>query len=214
MFKLLHNLSAFLSIPKNVGNTSTLIAKYENFLQTRSIYITPITPKEIKDRHQKIAIKKIASTKSHELSGESTVDIDNVYEDFSFFPDEHTSNKLYSGVPYKNLNIANIKSTPNNTIINFTDDKGSTIAIRSCGVEGFKNAKKGTNIAAQQTAITLATQLVTDGYKDVRVRVQGIGPGRLSAIKGLVLGGMNVISITDTTRVTWHPLRPPKARKI
>lgn len=29
--------------------------------------------------------------------------------------------------------------------------------FRSCGVEGFKNTRKGTNIAAQATAISLAT---------------------------------------------------------
>lgn len=28
--------------------------------------------------------------------------------------------------------------------------------IRSCGMEGFKNTRKGTNIAAQATAISLA----------------------------------------------------------
>ena len=28
--------------------------------------------------------------------------------------------------------------------------------IRSCGMEGFKNAKKGTNIAAQATGIAMA----------------------------------------------------------
>lgn len=30
---------------------------------------------------------------------------------------------------------------------------GATKLIRSCGMEGFKNAKKGTNVAAQATAI-------------------------------------------------------------
>ena len=30
---------------------------------------------------------------------------------------------------------------------------GITKLIRSCGMEGFKNAKKGTNVAAQATAI-------------------------------------------------------------
>lgn len=34
---------------------------------------------------------------------------------------------------------------------------GDRIMIRSCGMEGFKNTRKGTNIAAQATAIGLAT---------------------------------------------------------
>lgn len=29
--------------------------------------------------------------------------------------------------------------------------------LRSCGMEGFKNTRKGTNIAAQATAIGIAT---------------------------------------------------------
>lgn len=36
------------------------------------------------------------------------------------------------------------------------DAKGTPQIIRSCGIEGFKNTRKGTNIAAQATAITLA----------------------------------------------------------
>jgi len=28
--------------------------------------------------------------------------------------------------------------------------------IRSCGIEGFKNTRKGTNIAAQATAISIS----------------------------------------------------------
>lgn len=53
------------------------------------------------------------------------------------------------------MHIINIKSTPNNTILNFTDANGKTILSHTAGIEGFKNAKKGTNIAGQQAAITL-----------------------------------------------------------
>jgi hypothetical protein len=33
---------------------------------------------------------------------------------------------------------------------------GAVKLLRSCGMEGFKNARKGTNIAAQATAISLS----------------------------------------------------------
>jgi len=36
-----------------------------------------------------------------------------------------------------------------------TNANGKVLLLHSAGVEGFKNAKKGTNIAAQQAAITL-----------------------------------------------------------
>lgn len=51
----------------------------------------------------------------------------------------------------------NIRVSPNNTIINLTNSKGAIQLTRSCGIEGFKNTRKGTNIAAQATAITLGT---------------------------------------------------------
>lgn len=73
------------------------------------------------------------------------------------FPDADTPNRLFNGIPFKNLPIMNIRVSPNNTIVSMTDYKGAVHLIRSCGVEGFKNTRKGTNIAAQATAITLGT---------------------------------------------------------
>lgn len=90
------------------------------------------------------------------------------------FPDKNTPNRLFNGVAFKNVPIVNIKVSRNNTIINLTD-KGmssllhgkSTASIdmflgqlkghRSCGMEGFKNCRKGTNVAAQATAISFGS---------------------------------------------------------
>lgn len=118
----------------------------------------------------------------------------------SIFPDEHLPARLFFGTPFKNLPIVNIKTTPNNTIINVTDGKGLCKFLHSCGVEGFKNTRKGTNIAAQATATTIAAvcdlilchrnvpfliylfiiqRALERGIKHVRVTVQGLGPGRM-----------------------------------
>jgi hypothetical protein len=35
-----------------------------------------------------------------------------------------------------------------------------------------------------------------------------------SAIKGLQMGGMDIISVTDSTPVSWNPPRPRKRRKL
>jgi len=146
--------------------------------------------------------------------GEKLIDIDSVVTDSNIFPDENTPNRMFNGVPFKEIPIINIKVTPNNTIFTVTDHKGVIKILRSCGIEGFKNARKGTNIAAQATAITLSARALEQGYKSVRVTVRGLGPGRMSAIKGLQMGGMNIVSVTDNTRVTWQPLRPRKARRL
>lgn len=37
--------------------------------------------------------------------------------------------------------------------------------LRSCGVEGFKNARKGTNIAAQATAVSIGGVCVSSNMR-------------------------------------------------
>ncbi|XP_046403992.1 28S ribosomal protein S11, mitochondrial isoform X2 [Ischnura elegans] len=130
------------------------------------------------------------------------------------FPDENTPSRLFAGIPFADLPICHIRASPNNTIISVTDSKGGVKLLRSCGMEGFKNTRKGTNIAAQATAISISTAAVNRGYKTVRVKVQGLGPGRMSAIKGLQMGGLDIVSITDNTKVSWHPPRPRKQKKL
>lgn len=44
--------------------------------------------------------------------------------------------------------------------------------------------------------------------------MRGLGPGRSSSIKGLQMSGLNVVSITDATRVSDNPHRARKARRV
>ncbi|XP_069321842.1 small ribosomal subunit protein uS11m isoform X2 [Eulemur rufifrons] len=88
------------------------------------------------------------------------------------------------------------------------------LARTSCGTEGFRNAKKGTGIAAQTAGIAAAAKATAKGVTYVRVVVKGLGPGRLSAIKGLTMGGLQVISITDNTPIPHNGCRPRKARRL
>ncbi|ELW62788.1 28S ribosomal protein S11, mitochondrial [Tupaia chinensis] len=88
------------------------------------------------------------------------------------------------------------------------------LARTSCGTEGFRNAKKGTGIAAQTAGIAAAVKAIGKGITHVRVVVKGLGPGRLSAIKGLTMGGLEVISITDNTPIPHNGCRPRKARRL
>nr|XP_020030943.1 28S ribosomal protein S11, mitochondrial isoform X3 [Castor canadensis] len=88
------------------------------------------------------------------------------------------------------------------------------LARTSCGTEGFRNAKKGTGIAAQTAGIAAAAKATVKGVTHVRVVVKGLGPGRWSAIKGLTMGGLEVISITDNTPIPHNGCRPRKARRL
>ncbi|XP_013100022.2 small ribosomal subunit protein uS11m [Stomoxys calcitrans] len=153
--------------------------------------------------------------KDEGTAGEKSIDIDTLLgKKEKFFPDAGLNNQLFNGLPFSDIPIANIRVSPNNTIIVFTDSKGVPRLTHSCGVEGFKNARKGTNIAAQATAITVGSKALELGWKTIRVKVKGLGPGRMSAIKGLQMSGLNIISITDNTPVSWNPPRARKQRSL
>ncbi|CAG2106193.1 unnamed protein product [Medioppia subpectinata] len=131
------------------------------------------------------------------------------------FPSLDTPNTLFDDIPFKELPILHIKSTKNNTIFALCRPDGHFILTRSCGMEGFKNCRKGTNVAAQVTAVGMSARITKMGYKTVRVCINGLGPGRLSSIKGLQTAGINIVSITDTTPICEIPIhRPPAARSV
>ena len=179
---------------------------------SRGIHITSTDLKEFRVGSQKLRSTDIG--KHVILDGEGTVEVQSSSEQQLMHPDAFTPDKLFDNVPFKQLHIVNIKSTPNNTIMSTTDAAGKVILLHSAGIEGFKNAKKGTNIAAQQAAITMGTRTLENDIKTVRVRVQGIGAGRMAAIKGLELAGLKIVSITDDTRVSDRPPRPRKQRRV
>lgn len=135
-----------------------------------------------------------------------------VMETEPWFPTEDSHSRIYDGVRYDLLPIIHIKACKNNTIINVSDHKGKTAGNSSGGIVGFRTAKKGTTVAAQAAGLDAAQKAVSVGYTTVRVCVGGIGPGRLAAIKGVHDGGLNIISITDTTK--FHPHKPRKPRRV
>ncbi|XP_050732183.1 28S ribosomal protein S11, mitochondrial-like [Eriocheir sinensis] len=148
--------------------------------------------------------------------GEAAVSIDSsIRGSDGLFPDEKTPDLLFDGVRFADLPIIHARFSKNNTLLTVTDAKGVAEMYRSCGVEGFKNTRKGTNIAAQATAISLAVRVLNKGIRNVRVKVKGLGPGRMSAVKGLTMGGLNVVSITDSTPIMdMNCQRPRKAKKL
>ncbi|KYB26418.1 small ribosomal subunit protein uS11 [Tribolium castaneum] len=187
---------------------SGLIANHN----VRSLFLTSQRQREVVDRREMLrSVPKL----DEGSAGEKAFEVDAlIHQKTDIFPDADTPNRLFNGIPFKNLPIMNIRVSPNNTIITMTDDKGAVKLLRSCGIEGFKNTRKGTNIAAQATAITIGTKVLERGIKTVRVRVRGLGPGRMSAIKGLQMSGLEIVSITDSTPVSWNPPRPRKAKKL
>uniref|UniRef100_A0A6M2DSV9 Putative mitochondrial/ ribosomal protein s11 n=1 Tax=Xenopsylla cheopis TaxID=163159 RepID=A0A6M2DSV9_XENCH len=191
--------------------SSFLRAFNNNIVKSSTIYTSSVLNRR-GDRNEMLSSMPV---KDEGTIGEKGINIDTlVSEKSKYFPDANTAKTLFNGVPYDEIEICNIKATPNNTLINITNTKGTIQLTRSCGMEGFKNTRKGTNIAAQATAIGMSMRALARGIKQVRVRVRGLGPGRMSSIKGLQMGGLEIVSITDNTRVSWNPPRPRKQKKL
>ncbi len=102
----------------------------------------------------------------------------------------------------------------NNTIVTITDTEGNALFAGSAGQSGFKGSRKSTPYAATKATESIAQEAHTAGMKDVSVFVKGPGLGRISAIKALKTGGLNVVSISDLTPVPHNGCRPKKKRRV
>ncbi|XP_029850757.3 28S ribosomal protein S11, mitochondrial [Ixodes scapularis] len=152
--------------------------------------------------------------KDEGTQGDKSADIDASHLTRSMFPDEDTPNLLFDGVRFQDLPICHIKCSLNNTILALTDRTGKPVAMKSGGTEGYKNARKGTTVAAQAAALSFSSVAELRAIKNIRVIVKGLGPGRLASIKGLQMGGLNVVSITDRTPAPEKCPRPRKAKRL
>lgn len=88
------------------------------------------------------------------------------------------------------------------------------VTYTSCRLEGFKHARKKTTIAGQTTGVAAGQRLLRRGINAVRVLIKGIGPGRMTSVKGIASAGVNVVSITDRTLIKELGPRPRKIRRV
>lgn len=108
-----------------------------------------------------------------------------------------------------------IQATFNNTIVSGATVSGDVLCQSSAGRSGFKGSRKGTPYAAQLAAEYVAKSLI-DNYEARRVSVYVCGPGagRDSAIRALQSAGLDVIRITDTTKLPHNGCRSKKKRRV
>ena len=110
--------------------------------------------------------------------------------------------------------VAHIKSSFNNTIISFSDQKGNVVSWASAGNVGFKGSRKSTPCAAQQAAEEAARKAMEHGVRRVDVQVKGPGSGRETAIRSIQNTGIEITGIKDMTPVPHNGCRPPKRRRV
>lgn len=134
-------------------------------------------------------------------------------QEFQLYPDENTPERLFNGVKFKDLPFVTIKCTFNNTRFWVNKANGELAYCTTPRHNGFLNAKKRTAVAAQATGHAVGQKLRLLNMRTVRLRISGFNAGRLSAVKGMVQSGTNVVSISDITTVHWDWPQKPKVRK-
>ena len=145
-----------------------------------------------------------------EVKETKQTDTDNDTKDVSAAP----KRKLKGGrmVP---SGIAFIIATFNNTKVTITDPHGKVLCWSSGGKVGFKGSRKSTAYAAQMVATDAIKKAQQNfGMREVEACIKGPGPGRESAVRGIVAAGVEVATIRDITPVPHNGCRPPKRRRV
>lgn len=107
-----------------------------------------------------------------------------------------------------------VKATYNNTLVNFTDEKGDTLILWTASRSGFRGPKKSTPYAAGEIVKQALDRVKDFGVKDVDIFVKGVGSGRDGALRALAASGLNILSIKDKTPVPHNGCRPKKPRRV
>ncbi len=110
--------------------------------------------------------------------------------------------------------IAHITASFNNTRCAISDARGNIIAWSSSGRAGFKGSRKCTAFAGTMVSQDCARQAMAKGMHEVEVRVQGVGAGRESAVRGIGSAGMSVSAIKDVTPIAHNGCRARKRRRV
>ncbi|RUM72533.1 MAG: 30S ribosomal protein S11 [Sulfurovum sp.] len=111
--------------------------------------------------------------------------------------------------------VVYVAATFNNTVITVTDEMGNVIAWSSAGALGFKGSKKSTPFAATEAVADAMVKAMENGVKEVKIKVQGPGSGRDTAVKAIgATEGIKVTALKDITPLPHNGCRPPKKRRV
>lgn len=107
-----------------------------------------------------------------------------------------------------------IQSTHNNTIYTLTDHRGKTRGWTSAGTCGFKNTRKATSYASQAAAEKCASLAKSINCTALSLKIQGLGPGKLSGVRTIHQSGLRVSRIWECTTLPHNGCRQKKSRRI
>jgi small subunit ribosomal protein S11 len=110
--------------------------------------------------------------------------------------------------------VAHVKASFNNTIVTITDPTGKVVSWASAGKVNFSGSRKSSAFAATVAGQDAGRNAVSQGMKEVDVKINGPGAGRESAVRGLQSSGLEIKSIADQTPVAHNGCRARKRRRV
>ena len=174
------------------------------------------------EKARQFTAKMVASLENAEDRDLNIINLDNLAsgetvpaaeesQEIGIYPDENTADQMFNGILFKELPYVTLVLHRNNTklISRYADER--YIWHNAPSYHGFKHAKKRTNVAGQVAGLNMGQKLRGLGIRTVRVRINGFNAARVSALKGLVQAGIEIVAIADCTTVNWD--WPQRARK-
>ena len=110
--------------------------------------------------------------------------------------------------------VVRVQSSRNNMHISVSDLEGRVISRSSGGMVGRKHRERATPEAAQAAAEQAVAKAVAKGFKMSHLEMKGSSSGRGQILRGILLAGLNIKSVRDTTPVPTPGVRPPAARRL
>ena len=107
-----------------------------------------------------------------------------------------------------------ISSSANNTVYTLADYGGRVRTTLSAGGCGFKNTRKSTSYASQAAAERLASVAKRWNFRQIHLKIRGLGPGKLSGVRALGSSGLRIVKLSECTGLPHNGCRPPKSRRI
>jgi small subunit ribosomal protein S11 len=110
--------------------------------------------------------------------------------------------------------VVRVSSTRNNMHITVSDLEGRVISRSTGGMAGFKHRERASSEAAEAATQQAVAKAVAKGFKVSHLEMKGASSGRGQVLRGILLAGLSVKSIRDTTPVPTPGVRPPASRRL
>ena len=107
-----------------------------------------------------------------------------------------------------------LQVTQNNTIGSIATLTRGCLYTTSSGAQGFRGARRGTSAAFFAVGVALAEKAQRLGLYRVQVHTQGMSKFRVNLLRGLLWGGLTLVSLHEVSLRPHNGCRPPAIRRL